>query len=460
MLEPSILRKLEEAVGKTNCSTDDTILYVYGYDVSDVGGKPDVVVRPASTADVERVVQTCAAHKVPVIPRGAGTGATGGAVAPTGGVVIDLSRMNRIIAIDLANLQVSVQAGVVVAELNEFLKPHKFFYPVIPGSDAMATIGGVVANDASGMRAFKYGTAKDYLLGATVVMPDGKSVAIGGKALKNVAGYDLLRLFAGSEGTLGILTEMRLKIAPLPPGKGVLVAYFDDLETAGKSVASTYQSGVVPSAIEILDRSALEAITVYKPGAGVRIAEAMLLFEFEGTPEFVKHQAQQVINVLESLGVADHPFSDDPGEINKLWAARSVVGAATSALKEGYSRVYEGEDICVPLTEIPRTLLKLRELREKHGLGCVIFGHISIGSLHPAITIRKSERADWSAMREMADEIHKWAIAVGGTVTGEHGIGIARKEYMVLQNAPAYDIMKKIKNALDPDNIMNPGKVF
>jgi len=460
MLDPSILHKLEDVVGKNNCSTDVAILYVYGYDVSDVGGKPDVVVRPASTADVERLVQVCAMHKIPVIPRGAGTGATGGAVAPTGGVVIDLSRMNKIINLELENLQVTVQAGVVIAELNDFLKPRKFFYPVIPGSDAMATIGGVVANDASGMRAFKYGTAKDYLLEATVVMPDGKAVVLGGKALKNVAGYDLLRLFAGSEGTLGIMTEMRLKIAPLPPGKGVLVAYFDDLEAAGKSVALTYHSGVVPSAIEILDKSALEAITVYKPDAGVRIAEAMLLFEFEGTPEFIGHQARQVTGVLESLGVTDHPFSNDPAEINRLWAARSVVGAATSALKEGYSRVYEGEDICVPLTEIPRTLVKLRELRGKYGLGCVIFGHISIGSLHPAITIRKSEKTDWAAMREMADEIHKWALQVGGTVTGEHGIGIARKEYMAIQNAPAYEIMKKIKQALDPDNIMNPGKIF
>nr|MDO8109559.1 FAD-binding oxidoreductase [Candidatus Sigynarchaeota archaeon] len=460
MISKDILKEFQDVVGAANSSTDDAVMYVYGFDVSDVSGKPDIVVRPSTTGEIAGIVRICAREKMPVIPRGAATGATGGAVAPTGGVIVDLTRMTKIVLLDLPNLQVVVQPGVVIDRLNQYLKPHKFFYPVIPGSDAMATIGGVVANDASGMRAFKYGTAKDYLLGATVVMPDGSVVPMGCKALKNVAGLDLLRLFAGSEGTLGIMAEFRLKIMPLPPAKAVLAAYFDDLETAGKAVIQTYQAGIIPSAIEILDKSALEVVKIYKPQTGVHVAEAMLLFEFEGNKEFLKFQAEKTNDVLDALKVKDRQFSLDPKEADKLWSARSTIGAATSVLKEGYNRVYEGEDICVPLTEMPKTLMKVRELRDKHNIGCVIFGHISIGSLHPAITIRKSDQGDWKAMKEMADEIHEWAIQVGGTVTGEHGIGVARKEYMARMYPEAYEIMKKIKRALDPDNIMNPGKIF
>lgn len=460
MISPEIANELESIVGASNCSTDDAILYVYSFDVSDVTGHPDIVVRPSSTEEISRIVTICAREKIPVIPRGAGTGAAGGVVPIGGGVVIELTRMNKIINLDLANLQISLQPGVVIERLNQFLKPHKFFYPVIPGSDAMATIGGVVSNDASGMRAFKYGTAKDYMLGATVVMPDGGIVPIGCKALKNVAGLDLLRLFAGSEGTLGIIAELRVKILPLPIGRGVLTAYFDDLETAGTAVIQTYQAGIIPSAIEIMDKSALEVVQIYKPQTDIHVTEAMLLYELEGSKDYVEFQANKIGEVLDALGVMERQFSSDPKEIDKLWSARSSIGAATSVLKEGYNRVYEGEDICVPLTEMPKTLVKVRELREKYGLGCVTFGHISIGAIHPAITIRKSNKDDWVAMKEMADEIHKWAIQVGGTVTGEHGIGVARKEYMTQMYPEAYEIMKKIKQALDPDNIMNPGKMF
>lgn len=460
MIPPTLLQDLEAIVGAAHCSTDDAVLYVYGFDVSDVQGKPDAVVRPSSTSEVARIVAACAAMHVPVIPRGAGTGATGGAVAITGGVVVDLSRMNRIHGLDLDNLQVIVEAGVVVERLNTYLKPRGFQYPVVPGSDAMATIGGVVANDASGMRAFKYGTAKDYLLEATVVLADGTVATIGGKALKNVAGYDLLRLFAGSEGTLGIMTSFRLKILPLPLARGVLVAGFATLEVAGRAVMETYKAGILPSAIEILDRSALEAIAIYKPDAGVVPSEAMLLFEFEGNKEFVTFQGERVMAVLDKLGVADKRMSSDPAENERLWAARKLVGAASSVVMEGYNRVYEGEDICVPLSEMPRTLLKIRELQAKYKLGCLIFGHISIGSLHPAITIRKSDQHDWEALEGMAREIHDWAIEVGGTVTGEHGIGVARKEFLAKQNPEAFEIMKKIKAALDPGNLLNPGKMF
>ncbi len=460
MLSQDIIKELEDAVGADNCSTDDAVLYVYGSDVSDVTGKPDIVVRPATVDEISRCVKVCAKHKLPVIPRGAGSGAAGGAVAPTGGVMVDMTRMDKILDLDLANLQVIVQPGVVIERLNQFLKPHKFCYPVIPGSDKMATMGGVVANDASGMRAFKYGTAKDYLLGATFVMADGSIVPFGCKALKNVAGLDLLRLFAGSEGTLGIMAEFRVKILPLPPSRGALIAYLGDLETAGKAVIDTYQAGIIPSAIEIMDKSALEVVKKYKPQTGVKISEAMLLFELEGDQDFVKSQSKRICDVLDALGVKDRAFSADPKEADKLWSARSTVGAATSVLKEGYNRVYEGEDICVPLTEMPKTLRKLRKLRDKYRLGTVIFGHISIGSLHPAITIRKSNEKDWKAMKKMADEIHEWAIQVGGTVTGEHGIGVARKDYLPVMYPGAFEIMKKIKHSLDPDDIMNPGKIF
>jgi glycolate oxidase len=321
MLPADTIKEFEGAVGAANCSTDDAVLYVYGFDVSDVTGKPDIVVRPGTVEEVARCVRICAEHKLPVIPRGAGSGTAGGAVAPTGGVMVDMTRMNKILDLDLPNLQVMVQPGVVIEQLNQFLKPHKFYYPVVPGSDKMATMGGVVANDASGMRAFKYGSAKDYLLAATFVMADGSVVPFGCKALKNVAGLDLLRLFAGSEGTLGIMAEFRVKILPLPPSRGVLVAYFGDLETAGKAVIDTYQAGIVPSAIEIMDKSALEVVKKYKPQTKVKIAEAMLLFELEGDQDFVKFQSRRICDVLDALGVKDRDFSGDPKEADNLWSA-------------------------------------------------------------------------------------------------------------------------------------------
>ncbi|MFX0102182.1 MAG: FAD-binding oxidoreductase [Candidatus Hodarchaeota archaeon] len=460
MLSPDVKKGIAEIVGVENCSDDDAILYVYGFDVSDVKGKPDLVVRPSSTGEISKICVICSKNKVPVIPRGGGTGAAGGVVPVTGGIVLDLTRMNKLLEMDLDNLQVHVQAGILIGDLNDTLEKQGFFFPVTPGSAAMATIGGTVANDASGLRAFKYGTAKDYLLEATVILMDGQVVKIGGKPLKNVAGFDLLRLFAGSEGTLGIMSEMRLKVLPLPISKGVLVAYFDDLELIGKAVREVYRTGVIPSAMELLDRSALEAIRAYSPETKVSVKEAMLLLELEGSEPCVDSQGNVVMKALESIGAIGCEFSKDPVKCDDLWEARSLVGAATSVLEEEYNRVYEGEDICVPLTEISRTLLKLRELREKYKLGCVIFGHVSIGSLHPAITLRKSNEKDWTAVKEMADEIHRWAIEVNGTVTGEHGIGIARKKYLKLQNPEAYEIMKKIKNILDPGNLMNPGKIF
>ncbi|MHA1698475.1 MAG: FAD-binding oxidoreductase [Promethearchaeota archaeon] len=460
MILIDLCRKFEDIVGPDNLSTDEVVLYAYGADVGINEGLPDIVVRPSSTDEISRIVSICHQNKIPIIPRGAGTGATGGAVPISGGLVLDLKRMNKITDIDLENIQVSLQAGVIVDKLNETLKEHGFFFPVQPGSAAMATIGGVVANDASGMRAIKYGTAKDYVLAMTVVLPNGKVVKLGGKTLKNVAGYDLIRLFAGSEGTLGIIAELTLKIVPIPPFRGVLVAYFGDLKKIGSVVIKVYQAGIIPSAIEILDRTALEAIKTYKPDIDVQIAEAMLLFEVEGNKEYVEFQISKINAVLDDMNVKNKDFSTDPDRNEELWNARSLVGASTSTLRPGYNRVYEGEDICVPLAKIPEMLEKLREIKIKYELGCVIFGHISIGSLHPAITIRKSNKDDWENLKKMSREIHESAIKFGGTVTGEHGIGVSRKAYMELQNKDAYEIMKKIKIALDPDNIMNPGKIF
>lgn len=460
MIRDEIEERLASIVGADNASTDDAILYVYSSDVSDVEGKPDIILRPGTASEIQAIVKTCASNQVPVIPRGAGTGATGGTVAITGGAVLDLTRMNRILDLDLDNLQVNVEPGITVDQLNEKLAKHGFFYPVSPGSRAMATIGGVVANDASGMRAFKYGTAKDYLLAMNVVMPDGTLVPIGGKTLKNVAGLDLLRLFAGSEGTLGIITSLRLKVLPKPPARGVLAAYFDNVHDAGKAIISIYKEGNIPSAMEILDKSALEAIQIFKPGTGIDVADAMLLIEFEGTSSNVREQGERVSSTLKAHGSRDIQFSQDTAEMDRLWEARSVVGASASVLKEGYNRVYQGEDICVPLAEIPGILLELRKIRDKYGLGCLIFGHVSIGSLHPAITIRKSQAGDWEKVKKMAREIHELAISVGGTVTGEHGIGVARKAFMRIQNPEAFKIMETIKHALDPNNIMNPGKIF
>ncbi|MBD3230851.1 MAG: FAD-binding protein [Candidatus Lokiarchaeota archaeon] len=459
MEREELYNEITKIIDPKYVSIDQAVLYCYACDVSNVEHMPDVVTRPITTEDIANIVKYAYKKEIPITPRGAGTGAAGGSVPIKGGILIDLTRMNKISEISIDDLQVIVEPGVIHKDLNDKLKSLGFRFPVKPGSSEMCTIGGMVANNASGMNAVKYGSTRNYILELEVVLPNGSVGVFGSRAMKDVTGYDLCSLYAGSEGTLGIITRITLKILPIPDKTGVLIANFSNLYNAGNAVVATFQSRIIPSAIEILDKSSIQAINKYKPEINLPDVEAILLFEFDGYYQCIEKEIEVITEVCRNNNSINIKKTLDDKEKDELWESRSLVGAASSRVREGYSRVYLGEDIAVPISKIPEILLKLRNLSKKYDFPIVTFGHISVGNLHPAITIRKNNPEDWKNVMKLNDEIHQLALKYGGTVTAEHGIGIARAKYLKENSPQTYQAMKLIKKALDPKNIMNPGKM-
>ncbi len=453
-----LIIELQEIVGTTRVTAEPSELYCYSSDASQVRGTPDYVVRPKNTEQVSRILKLANKNGIAVTSRGAGTGLAGGAVALTGGVVLDLSGMNRILEVDIDNLQVAVEPGVVHAKLNEALNPHGFFFPPDPGSSAMCTLGGLIANRGSGMRSVKYGTIKNYVLDLEVVMADGTVINTGSKTLKSSAGYDLTALMVGSEGTLGIITKALLKIHPLPKFRSLLLASFEGAELAGKAVVRVLAGGIVPSACEILDRTTIKVLNAYNPNVALLDSDTIILFEVDGTESGVQEEAEMVKSICRPFAFSISIAADEQ-ERNEIWTARRLVGAAISRLDPKMTRVYVGEDIGVPIKEIPNMLNRLRLISEKSGLQIMTYGHIGDGNLHTGMCIDVLDDEQWKHLNHAADEIHRTALMLGGTVSAEHGIGSARAKYMSLEWGPALNVMAAVKHALDPKGILNPGKL-
>ncbi|WP_371378349.1 FAD-binding oxidoreductase [Sporomusa aerivorans] len=462
----SHIDELVKIAGKDSICTEQAELMCYAYD-SSLDSQlnkymPDAVFTPRSAEAIPPVLKYCNEHKIPVVPRGAGTGQCGGSVASGGGLVIDVSALNRVIEVDTDNLQVIIEPGVVHADLNQQLAPLGFSFPPDPGSTKMATIGGMISYNASGMRAMKYGTTREYVLGLEVVLADGRIITTGGMnchSLKTASGYELTKLFVGSEGTLGIITKARLKIMPLPEKKGIAVAAFKELGDAGKAVVEVFRNKIVPSAIEILDKSAIKAATMYKPSIKLPDnAAAVLFFEVDGPPPGVAYQAQKVAEVCKPIAMEVN-WTDDPAQVKSLWEARSVVGAASGRVRPGATRVYIGEDICVPITNVGAALEGIQAIGKKYNTIIVTYGHVADGNFHSAPVIDLESQEEIERVKKVGDEIHEMALKLNGTVTGEHGVGIVRAKYMEREHGPALDVMRTIKHALDPNNILNPGKM-
>lgn len=411
---------------------------------------------------MQKVVRFANKNGVPITPRGAATGQTGGGVPANGGIVIDMSAMNRIVELDADNLQVLCEPGVVHADLNAFLGKHNLFFPPDPGSTKMCTIGGMVANNSRGMRAVKYGSTGDYVLGMDVVLPTGELITTGSvdsRAVQTSSGFDLTKLMVGSEGLLGIFTLLRLKVLPKPASRGLVLAAFDRLEDSGLAVLKVFRAGLLPSAIEIMDSSAIKAANLYKPSLNLPDAEALLLFEVDGCKEAVTHDAQRVAEIVKEV-TPRVEWADEPRKVAALWEGRSVVGAASGQVRPGATRVYAGEDICVPITRVPEALRGIQDIGEKYDTIVVTYGHIASGNLHAAPVIDMASEEERERVRFVADEIHQMALRLGGTVTGEHGVGMTRRAYMEQEHGGALAAMLAIKQALDPKGIMNPGKLF
>jgi glycolate oxidase len=452
-----IMQELKEIAGdRVSAAPGERCCYTG--DASQIAGMPDYIVRPQSASQVSRILALCSKKLIAVTARGAGTGLAGGCSPVRGGVVLDMSGMNRILEIDIQNQQVIVEPGVVAERLNSTLRPYGFFFPPDPGSLSMCTIGGMISYNSSGMRSVKYGTVRNYVLDLEVVLADGRIIHTGKKVLKSSAGYDLTRLFVGSEGTLGIITQAGLKIAPLPSDRKLILACFKEAEIAGQSVIEIFSRGITPSACEILDKKTLEVLKLCDPNLAIPEDGDVILFEVDGTESSTSEAAKRICQICRPTAMSVRIASGR--QMDGIWAARRLVGAAISRLDPTKTRIYMGEDVGVPIKEIPALIKRVQQITTKLDIPAMKYGHIGDGNLHVALFIDVMSNEQWQKLRLAADRIHRAAMELGGTVSSEHGIGLARAEYLPEQmGSEAFSVMQSIKNALDPQGILNPGKM-
>ena len=466
MQEAQIKKDLVDMLGEDKVLIKELDLMYYSYDSSFLTKlepkNPVAVVLPQSTEDVQKVMRYAYENGINVIPRGAGTGETGGCIAINGGIVIDLSAWDEIIEIDSANMQVIVRPGIIHARLNEKLAEYNLFFPPDPGSSQMCTVGGMVANNASGLRAVKYGCTEQYILGLEVVLPNGDIIITGGmksKAIKNVSGLNLTKLMVGSEGVLGIITRIRMRCWPKPKARGIAMAVFDKLDDAPATVLEVYREGVLPSGIEILDSSAIKAVNQFKPEINLPDAEAILLFEVDGNPPGVEYDGN-IIKEVAGRRARQVEWATDPKRMAQLWEGRSVTATAAARVRPDGSRIFAGEDISVPLSKVADVLRAIRALGEKHGVQVVNYGHIGDGNVHTAPVINPENPEEVERVLKLVDDIHLLAIEMEGSTTGEHGVGAVRRSYAEKEHGLAVNYMKGIKKVFDPRGIMNPEKLF
>ncbi|MHB1418172.1 MAG: FAD-binding oxidoreductase [Bacillota bacterium] len=458
MLERAVLKQLEHDLGKANVVTAVEELVCYAYDATAEIPRclPDAVVTPEKTGDVAALVKIASEHRIPLYPRGSGTNLSGGTVPVKGGIVVSLLKMRKILETDPENMTATVQPGVVIQELNEAVAPYGLIYPPDPGTVATATMGGSVAECSGGLRGLKYGVTKHYVMGLEVVMASGQILKAGGKTVKNVTGYDLVGLFTGSEGTLGIITEITVKVIPAPAARRSMLAFYSDQNGAARSIAGIISSKVIPATLEIMDHLTVHAVENYAHVGLPLEAEAVLLIEVDGPAEVVEGEALLVAEICRGHGGVLRVAGCD-GERDQLWAARRAALPALARLKP--TTVLE--DATVPRSKVPDMLAALRKIAEKHNLSMGTFGHAGDGNLHPTILCDDSDPEEMTRVHQAVDDIFAVALSLGGTLSGEHGIGLAKMKYLKDElGSCGLDVLRKIKFALDPHNIFNPGKII
>jgi glycolate oxidase len=455
-MEDPVRQALIDIVGQENYTDALIDLVSYSYDASDHDHRPEVAVWPTTTEQVSAILALANRHGFPVTPRGAGTGLAGAAVPARGGLVLDLCRMNKILDIRISDRLVIVQPGVVYADLEKALIPFGFFFPPDPASGTVCTLGGNVATNAGGIRGAKYGVTRDYVLGLEVVLPDGRIMHTGSRCMKSVSGYDLTRLFVGSEGTLGVVTEITLKINPKPVAHKTGLAQFAGLEQAGQAVIDIMHSGVIPSVLEVLDEN---TIRVLRERGAVNLPDvaAIILVETDGyTAAEVAFQMDKIVPAFRKNDALRVETADSPKESEDLWQVRKIASSAAGRLRPANV----SEDVTVPMTKVPALLTGVSDIMGKYDLPFVIFGHAGDGNLHPKIMYDPSDPDQIKHVTQAVDEIFKLTCDLGGTLTGEHGIGLAKAPYMTLEHdAASLDVMRAIKKMLDPNNVLNPGKM-
>jgi glycolate oxidase len=455
-MKHEVVRELKQALGPGRVLDSLIDRTAYAFDATWGEVVPGLVVLPEATAQVSAVLRIANRERVPVVPRGAGSGLSGGAVPVEGGICLSLTRMNRILEISLDELVAVVQPGVVNMDLQDALAEYGLFFPPDPASWYMATLGGNVAENAGGPRCLKYGVTKDYVLGLEVVLADGQVMRTGGRTIKNVAGYDLTSLLIGSEGTLGVVTEITVKLLPKPAARATVMGVFDRIEQACDAVNRVITSGVLPLTTEIMDGDCIQAVQSQKNYGLPSGVDAVLLIDVEGWPEALAREGEIVADMCRAAGAREVRLARDEAEAEDLWAGRRAISAALSHLGDKL-----GEDIAVPRSKIPHMVTRIREIGRKYGLRMPTFGHIGDGNLHPYLICDRTDPEMMERVREAAGEIFTAAIELGGTLTGEHGIGLAKRDYLSRGLDPvARQHMLALKRLFDPNNILNPGKIF
>jgi glycolate oxidase len=457
MVDDKLLRELGTIVGKKYVLTDPEDLVAYSYDSTFAERRPEVVVSPDSTEQVSALMQLAWQREMPVVPRGMGSGLAAASVPLNGGIVLNLCRMNRILEIDELNFVAVAEAGVITQHLADEVASKGLFYPPDPSSIKQSTLGGNAACNAGGPRCLKYGVTSDYVRGLTVVLADGRILKTGGKAVKNVTGYNLTQLFVGSEGTLGVITELILKLIPMPSVARASKAVFPRLVDASVAVNDILCAGIVPATIELMDETAISTIEEAMHLGLPLDVEAILIIEADGMePDVVDREIEAIAGICRARGARDVEIARSEAERTVLWSARRSI--SPSLARRAPNKL--GEDISVPRSAIPDAVSAIKDISREVGIPIAIFGHAGDGNLHPNILFDKSDPDQLAKMKKAAAAIFELSVRLGGTLSGEHGVGTLKRAFLEQDiGLTSIDVMTGIKRALDPKNILNPGKV-
>lgn len=462
MITIDIKNKLVEVVGASYVFTDDETLNEYGKDhTEDLVFPPSIVVKPASTQEVSAIMKVAFKHSIPVVPIGARTGLSGGILAVHKGIGLSMERLNQIIKIDEQNLQVITQPGVITEVLQNAVAEKGLLYPVDPSSKGSCFIGGNIAENSGGARAVKYGVTKDYVLNLEVVLPNGDIINTAANTLKNSTGYNLTQLMVGSEGTLGVVTKIVLKLVASVPHNVLLLVPFFKMEEAAVAVSAIFKAGIVPSALEFMERDAIDWTMKFTDVPDLNLKpeiEAHLLIEVDGNyPEILMNEAEKILTVVEQFQIDEVLFADTVEQKNALWKLRRNVAEAVKQ-----NTVYKEEDTVVPRFELPKLLIGIKAIGEKYGFKSICYGHAGDGNLHVNIVkLDMTEDAWKNEVPKGVKEIFELTKSLNGTISGEHGIGLVQKEFMpIVFTDIELNLMYQIKKIFDPKNIMNPGKIF
>lgn len=455
-MNTNILKELERIVGQANLFNSPEELRCYSYDATGQVFLPEAVALPGSPQEIAAILTLANTHRFPVVPRGAGSGMTGGSLPVQGGLVLGTSRLNRILEIDPANMIAVVEPGVITGDLQAALKKYNLMYPPDPASLKFCTIGGNAAECAGGPSAVKYGVTKDYVLGLEVVLPTGEILQTGVRTEKGVVGYDLTRLFVGSEGTLGIFTRLILRVLPLPEEKRTYLLTFTSLAEATGHVSKILAAGLTPCTLEYMDRTAIGVVRGQIPFSLPADTAALLLLELDGSAAEVERQQARLLEYLAREQIA-HRQAKSEVEAQEIWQARRAISPATFTLKPNKI----SEDVVVPRAKIPELVGFTEELARDLALTILTFGHAGDGNIHVNIMLDRSDREEEARGEAARERLFAFVVNLGGTLSGEHGIGITKSRFLHLELSPAaLAVMRNIKNLFDPNHILNPGKIF